>query len=215
MNEPPPDIDSAEWAWPGFRSDVFQLVAWGYQDAEQDIRQSQREEDITGLIRKAINERLDSDLPPHFKYYSVHNEDPVDDGGLKGKKRHRVDILFEHGGSRPRIRYRLEAKRCARIKYESKYTIQWYALGIKAFLTGQYARDSPEGGLLGLIQSDDAGYWKDELSNKLKNDSSLSCQSPLADIDITPDVPDMASSVHQRNDGTSINLYHAFLDCNP
>ena len=58
MSEPPPDIDSAEWAWPSFRRDVFQLVAWGYKIAETALRQRHLEEDITGLIRKAINEKI-------------------------------------------------------------------------------------------------------------------------------------------------------------
>jgi hypothetical protein len=109
----------------------------------------------------------------------------------------------------------LEAKRCARKKYKSKYNIDWYAQGISAFLTGLYAKDSPEGGLLGLMQSDDAKYWKKELSTKLKNDASLCCQSSLSDVDPTPDLPDMTVSAHQRSDGSAIDLYHVFLDCNP
>ena len=213
MSEPLPDIDSAEWAWPNFRRDVFQLIAWGYQIVVQEIRQKHLEEDITGLIRKGIKEKLDEDLPPRFQCYFAGNEDPVDDDddGSLGKKRPRVDILIESGRSRPRKRYRLEAKRCAR----RTNTISWYAEGITAFLTRLYARDSPEGGLLGLMQSDDTKYWKEELSTKLKNDVSLSCQSPLADVDLTPDLAEMTVSVHQRNDGSPIDLYHAFLDCNP
>lgn len=218
MNQPPPDILSREWGWDNIRCDVFQLVAWGYQRKEKEIRQRDLEEDITGLIRQGINEildELDDDLLPRFQFYSAHNEDPVDDHGISGKKRPRVDILIECIGSRPRKRYRLEAKRCARKKYRSKYNIDWYAQGISAFLNGLYAKDSPEGGLLGLMQSDDAKYWKNELFTKLKSDASLCCQSPLSDVEPTPDLPDMTVSAHQRSNGTSIDLYHAFLDCNP
>src|SRR5437588_67668 len=84
---------------------------------------------------------------------------------------------------------RLEEKRCARKKYKGKYKIDWYAQGISAFLNGLYAKDSPEGGLLGLMQSDDAKYWKNELSRKLKDDASLCCQSPLSEAESTPDLP--------------------------
>jgi len=82
-------------------------------------------------------------------------------------------------------------------------------------LNGLFAKDSPEGGLLGLMQSDDAKYWKKALSTKLKNDVSLSCQSSLSDVAPTPDLPDMTVSAHQRSDGSAIVLYHVFLDCNP
>ena len=218
MNQPPLNILSHEWGWDNIRRDVFQLVAWGYQRKEKEIRQRSLEEDITGLIRKGINEildELDDDLLPRFRLYFAHNEDPVDDHGIFGKKRPRVDVLIECSGSRPRKRYRLEAKRCARKKYNSKYNIDWYAQGISAFLNGLYAKDSPEGGLLGLMQSDDAKYWKKALSTKLKNDVLLSCQSPLSDVDPTPDLPDMTVSVHQRGEGSAIALYHVFLDCNP
>lgn len=218
MKQSPPDILSQAWGWDNIRSDVFQLVAWSYQRKEKEIRQRRLEVDITGLIRMGIDEvldELDDDLWPRFQFYSAHNEDPVDNHGLFGNERPRVDVLIECSGSRPRKRYRLEAKRCARKKYKSKYNISWYAQGISAFLNGLYAKDSPEGGLLGLMQSDDAKHWKKELSTKLKDDASLCCQSLLSDVEPTPDLADMAVSVHQRSDGSAIDLYHAFLDCNP
>jgi len=218
MNQLPPNILSHEWGWDNIRRDVFQLVAWGYQRKEKEIRQRRLEEDITGLLRQGINEtldELDDDLLPRFQLYSAHNEDPVDDHGTSGKKRPRVDVLIECSGSQPRKRYRLEAKRCARKKYKSKYNIDWYAQGISAFLTGLYAKDSPEGGLLGLMQSDDEKYWKKELSIKLENDVSLCCQSPLSKVEPTSDLLDITVSVHKRSDGSAIDLYHVFLDCNP
>jgi hypothetical protein len=213
MSEPPPDIDSQEWAWVPFRCHVFELIGWGFRDAEQDIRKMEHEEDITGLIRKAIRKKLDSDPSPRLKYYSVHNEDPVDDLGTLGKNRPRVDILFEYGGTRPRLRYSLEAKRCARVIHKSRYTIKWYAEGIAAFLAGTYATDSPEGGLLGLIQSDDEKFWTSELARLLEADVSLACKTPLAESQLITDMLDVALSRHQRKDGSDIDLYHAFLDC--
>jgi hypothetical protein len=218
MSQPPLKILSPEWGWDNIRRDVFQLVAWGYQRKEKEIRQHSLEEDITGLIRQGINEtldELDDDLYPRFQLYSAHNEDPVDDHGTSGKKRPRVDVVIECSGSRPRKRYRLEAKRCARKKYNSKYIIEWYIQGVIAFLIGLYAKDSPEGGLLGLIQSDDAQYWKKELSTKLQENVSLSCQSSLSDVDPIPGLPHITVSLHQRSDGSAIALYHVFLDCSP
>jgi hypothetical protein len=122
MSLSPPDILSTKWGWENVRRDVFQLVAWGYQVARENIRARNLEEDITGLIRKGINEKLDEELPPRFRYYSAHNEDPVDDNDTFGKDRPRVDILVECSGSSPRKRYRLEGKRCAR----GANPIGWY-----------------------------------------------------------------------------------------
>src|SRR6266852_8145375 len=211
MSQPPINILSSEWGWDNIRRDVFQLVAWGYQRKEKEIRQCRLEEDITGLIRQGINEaldELDDGLYSRFQLYSAHNEDPVDDHGTSGKKRPRVDVLIECSGSRPRKRYRLEAKRCARRKYNSKYNIDWYAQGISAFLNGLYAKDSPEGGLLGLMQSDDTKYWKKELSTKLQKDVSLSCQSSLSEVDPMPHLLNITVSLHQRSNGSAIVLYH-------
>jgi hypothetical protein len=65
------------------------------------------------------------------------------------------------------------------------------------------------------MQSDDAKYWKNELSRKLKDDVLLCCQSPLSEAESTPDLPGVTVSVHQRSDGSAIDLYHVFLDCHP
>ena len=212
----PPDILSQEWedwGWNSVRRDVFQLVAWGYQLTETEIRQRELEEDITGLIRKGIRAKLDEELPARFCFYFPANEDPVDDHSTFGKDRPRVDILIECSVNCPRKRYRLEAKRCARKKYNSRYTIGWYAGGITAYVERLYARDSEEAGLLGLFQSDTSTYWKAELSTKLKEDETLSCLASLKNVYLIPDLLDMAESLHQRNDGSEITLYHLFLDC--
>ena len=212
----PPDRLSQEWedwGWDSVRRDVFQLVAWGYKITESEIRQRELEEDITGLIRKGIRVKLDEELDPRFRLYFPANEDPVDDHGTFGKDRPRVDILIECSASFPRKRFRLEAKRCARKKYNSKYTIGWYAEGITAYVEGLYASDSEEAGLLGLVQSDTPSYWKSELSTHLKKDKTLSCLTPLTDVDLNPDLPHTSSSQHQRNNASEITLYHVFLDC--
>ncbi len=87
--------------------------------------------------------------------------------------------------------------------------------GIEPFINQQYAKDSPEGGLLGLMQSDDADYWKMQLVDKLTNTPKLVCVSPLTNIDVASDLPGMTVSKHRRIDATTMDLYHAFLDCTP
>lgn len=214
MDETPPlcDILSNEWGWDNVRRDAFQLVAWGYELTIDRVRQHHVEEDITGIIRNGINQKLDEELPPRFQVYSAHNEDPVDDDQNKhGKKRPRVDILIECGGTRPRKRYRLEAKRCAK----NSYSIGWYAGGVKDYVDLLYSRFDPEAGLLALIQSDDAPHWKSELGSKLLTDKTLALTMPLKDVFLVQELSHMAVSKHMRTDGSEVSLYHAFLDCKP
>ena len=65
------------------------------------------------------------------------------------------------------------------------------------------------------MQSDDAKYWKKELSTKLQKDVLLSCQSSLSEVDPMPYLLNITVSLHQRSNGAAIALYHIFLDCNP
>jgi hypothetical protein len=210
MSLSPPDFLSQVWGWENVRRDVFQLVAWGYQIAVKEIRTRNLEEDITGLIRKGINEKLDEELPPRFQCYSAHNEDPVDEHASLGKDRPRVDIMIECSiGSGRRRRYRLEGKRCAR----GQQPIRWYAMGIKAFVECRYAKDSPEAGLLGLVQSDTEAYWKSRLAARLEADASLASRAPLTQQALIGELHYFFSSEHLRQDGSTIVLYHVFLDC--
>ena len=196
MNKPLPDILSADWSWPNFRQDALQLLVWGYQRVEVDVRRRNLEEDITGLISTGINaefDDMDAAVYRYFKIYSVKNENPVNDTGKFGKQRPKVDILIECSSTQPRVRYHFEAKRCARKRFKSRYKIDWYAQGIAAFVAGQYAKEAPEAGMLGLIQSDTALYWKAELSAKLSQDFSLACRNTLTNFAI-PILPDLAVS---------------------
>ena len=204
------DILSPQWGWENFRQDVFQLVAWGYDMEEYRIRRCSQETDITGLIRAGIRAKLNEELPPRSTLYSAMNEDPVDDDAALGKRRRRIDILIESAHNLPRMYYSLEAKRCAR----RTHPIRWYTNGVECFVNRTYARDSPEAGLLGLFQTDDEAYWFGQLSNGTQA-PGLSCQSPLSRLDLECGLVGAAISRHQRTDGTSIVLTHAFLDCKP
>ena len=122
-----------------------------------------------------------------------------------------MDITIECNHPRPRRRYCLEAKRCC----HNTHPISWYLEGIPPFLSGQYAADAPEAGLLGLVQGDSPQYWKQRALNELEGQPALACDWVNADIVLTPDLPDMCASRHLRENETRVTLYHAFLDCAP
>ncbi len=78
----------------GFRRDAHQLLAWGYQDALLEIHCNLTEEEITGLIVEAIEERLNNpSTPEKFDRYSIDEEKPIAVEGRKGKKRRRLDLV--------------------------------------------------------------------------------------------------------------------------
>jgi hypothetical protein len=96
----------------GFRRDVHQLLAWGYQGALPEIHCNLQEEEIT------MEERLDSpSTPEKFDRYSVDEEKPIAVEGRKGKKRRRLDLVVVSGHRRPRPKYIFEAKRLRKNSY--------------------------------------------------------------------------------------------------
>jgi hypothetical protein len=184
-------ILSHQWAWNNFRLDVFSLFALGYQDAKDEIQPEHLEENITGLLRKAMHRRLSSGLgiPEHFILYNMKNEDPVDDTGKLGTSRPRVDVTVEHTGNRPYRHYIFEAKRC----YKSyKGGIKWFAEGIESFIKRDYARDAPEASVVGLVQSDTCEEWREKLKVHVAGEPSLNCKSLPADVTLTPDLKTIA-----------------------
>ena len=204
-------ILSQQWGWENVRRDAFQLLAWGYADAEATIRQEDLEVNITGMLAGAMDNRLSfAQIPPRFILYNVKEEAHVNTSGKLGNQRPRIDIVVEHTGNRPAKKYVFEAKRCAK-RY--KGGIKWYVKGVENFLTLDYARNAPEASIVGLIQSDTSVYWRAQLSTQTAKDVALCCEVHPASINVIADLPDMVVSTHRRNDTSLIDLYHVFLDC--
>jgi hypothetical protein len=196
----------------GFRRDAHQLLAWGYQDALPEIHCNLTEEDITGQIVKAIEERLDDpDTPERFDRYSIDEEKPIIGEGRKGKHRRRLDLVVVSGYNRPRPKYIFEAKRlrknsCPMGNYVGKD-------GLQCFVKGVYALQYPEAAMVGYVQSDAASYWESELKRRFNNDNDLRITQALEKAPVLPCIPDVWVSQHEREAGGSITVYHIFLDC--
>ena len=90
--------------------------------------------------------------------------------------------------------------------------------GIRRFVIGRYAQESIEAAMLGCIQAHDAEFWFDQVSNAFDSDTSnggpmLALVSPLRHANVIVDFPDERVSVHARESGDSIRIYHLFIDC--
>jgi hypothetical protein len=200
-----------------FREDAHQLLAWGYQDARQLIAPDREETDITGFITEAIQARLSSSgIEERFDRYSLKDDHPIPGEGRTGKRKMRIDIIIE-SSSRPRHKprpwYTFEAKRLCRPSHPiSNYVGQE---GIIRFVQGRYAADCPEVAMLGYVQTDTISHWITELTKRLEPNSAnqLSITRKLSPVTVHPDLTDEWSSGHTRGNGTSLVIFHLFLDC--
>lgn len=198
----------------GFRRDAHQLLAWGYQDALVQIHCNLIEEEITGLIVEAIENRLDDPLTPErFERYSIAEEKPITVEGRKGKKRRRLDLVVASGHSRPRPKYIFEAKRLRK----NSFPIGRYIgeAGLQCFIKEIYAAKYPEAAMVAYIQSDAATYWEEELKSRFDKDSNneLLIIQELKSIQILESLPNVWMSGHKRINNNPIIVYHIFLDC--
>lgn len=198
----------------GFRRDAHQLLMWGHQDALSKIHCNLEEEEITGLIVEAIEERLDDpSTPEKFDRYSVDEEKPIAVEGRRGKARRRLDLVVVSSHSRPRPKYIFEAKRlqknsCPIGKYVGED-------GLQCFVQGVYASQYPEAAMVGYIQSDVASYWESELRRRFDGDlnNDLRIKKILQKVQVLSSMSNVWVSEHERRAGSSITMYHIFLNC--
>jgi hypothetical protein len=207
--------------WSSFRRHAHQIIMWGYQDAERKIKSKNlekywKEEEITGFITAAIQDRLRaSDCPRWCSHFSVKEENPVPSINLAGKKRKRTDIIIEYTKNR-RPEYIFESKRLLKNKCkEDAYILK----GLLRFVDGQYASRYPEAGMIGYVQSDSLDYWMGKIQIAIEAEPSSSynlnpvnSQKPL----MPSDTYSLGwSSQHKRKYQGEIVIYHILLDSIP
>lgn len=103
----PPD-ELAEVYWTVFRRHVFALIKIGHSRLDRQTLAAAHEEDITGELKREIEEWLDGEAPEWTSAYSIHEEPRVHAPDRRGKHRRRLDLRFEHTGARPRLHYEFE-----------------------------------------------------------------------------------------------------------
>ncbi len=208
----PPNLSSSYSL--AFRRDVHQLLAWGYEDARSKITSQQEETEITGFIAEAIEERFDSpQTPEKFNRYFLSEDKPIPGDNLTGKSRRRLDLVFESSLDRPRLKYVFEAKRLFTGSHPiGKYT---NSEGLQRFVTGKYASQYPEAGMIAYIQNKNAVYWQTQLSNNFREDisNSLRVINSLRKELVIDFLCDEWVSEHSREHNSTVMIYHIFLDC--
>ena len=204
------------------REDAHLLLAWGYADVRSEIPSARDEYDITGLLADAMEARInDPKTPERFSLYSVHNERPISVGGERGKGRPKLDIEIERCGIRPRQSYTFEAKRLRDDAKASPSDSVAHYLGddgVCRFVTGRYAPEALESVMLGLIQAHTAEFWFARMQQAFEDDSAsgdsrFSMVEGFEQCSVIPELPDEASTVHRRVNGSIFRLLHLLIGC--
>lgn len=204
------------------RENAHLLLAWGYADTRGNLPKASDEYDITGLLAVAMDRRInDPTTPERFSLYSVHNERPISPNDERGKKRPKLDIQIERCGIRPRRYYTFEAKRLRDDNKASAADSLRHYLGVEGvgrFVADHYEPENVEAAMLGCIQARNAQYWLELLSQTIAEDAAsgrnnLKVVEQFRRLRIIAEIPDEASTVHQRTSGSRIRLLHILLDC--
>lgn len=197
------------------RQDVHQLLAWGFTDVRDDLTIDHDEPSISGLIAAAIYNRLITDAPSRFDRYFVADDlYQSDDPSRTGISRRRADIVVEISGPRPRLRYIFEAKRLRK----GHHPISAYvgSDGIGRFVTGAYAAEATEAGMVAYVQSPQVTDWESELCEVFRDPTyrkALRVRTGLDRQQVIAALPNTWVSSHDRTSAPTLTLYHLFLEC--
>jgi hypothetical protein len=198
----------------GFVNLVHHLLAAGYLRLERTLLRDQEEPAITGFLVREIRKYIESPEAPKWAHsFAVHDDPPIDFPGTAGKLRPRVDIEMERIQPGPRPRFQFEAKRLYTGTSVSEYLGK---NGLRNFLSGRYAAEHEDAGMLGYVQTQPVHDWVARIEKRMEDN-----HKELLLDDVTggawqrrtdPGLESSFSSLHRRP-GKSILIHHTFLTC--
>jgi len=200
--------------WSTYRQHIHTLLAWGYADSRNKVQAKHDEPAITGFIAEAIQNRLEAlDSPLWCNQIVIKDDPPIHGGKRTGRSRWRPDLIFESVERRPRPKYHFEAKRLRKPQSIDDYLGED---GLQCFLSGRYAYESDEAGMLGYIQCDNISIWVRRLQLAIDQDfqgkNAFLLLSPQRNIQVVDAFPQEWLSQHNRHTGRSIVIHHLLLD---
>lgn len=199
-----------------FIEDCHTLLVWGYRGALVNSCSKKNEPAITGLIVKAINEKMDSPERPNWvQFYFVRDEVYDNSEGREGNSRLKPDLLIETSSDQPRPRLFFEAKRLRKPLSKAFNKVKGYTgeEGMLCFVTGQYAKGYPGAGMLGYIQSDSLEYWTKQVRQKIEEQAdTLGLINVQKQVRIVDEFETEWVTQHSRNDRSLLTMFHILLD---
>ncbi len=198
-----------------FRRQVFELLRRGYERLNSLSYKHADEEYITGKLGMRIKNIIeDRSSPSWVCHFTVHIESPINSSDREGKNRLRLDIEFERTGRGKHPRYPFEAKR---LSSGTHATIGEYigTDGLGQFLSGNYAKEKVEAGMLAYIQSETPLYWSLKVDKRFKKDANplkLHADGGWTPVNIIQNFDHCYRSKHDRPlVGKPITVFHVFL----
>ena len=192
---------------------VHTVLAEGYARLKHGDFADSEEEAITGKLVQAMEQWLDDSRTPEWAgLFSVHEDPPVHDEELKGKRRRRVDIRLDYTGTSPRVRFCFEAKRLG-----SDHGVSIYLgnEGLGRFLDGSYARDCPAAGMLGYVQQGVPAQWATKIAQTIGapgNPHRLAASGAWRKMAVVRQLDCTYWSAHERLGASRpIGIYHTLL----
>jgi hypothetical protein len=188
------------------------LIALGYARLNAQALCNAEETEITGELVRAMAEVLDDESGPNWtRFFFVADDPPQNVGGRLGRRRLRVDIEFIESRIAPRNHFRIEAKRLCRSSSVAEYL---GPEGLGMFLSGGYASEEDEGGMLGYVQTGTVVDWLDRIGETLRSSESLSvCPGSSFDVvRLGRDLDLIHLSCHGRQTvPRNIHIFHTLL----
>ena len=196
-----------------FRRHCHELLAMGYQRLDHRSFRSEEEPTITGELVRSMQEAQEAkDAPGWATCLAVKDDPPQNVEGRLGKRRRRIDIDIERYRRGKRPRFRFEAKR---LHDSSSLSAYLGTDGLMLFITGSYAPDNEEAGMLGYVQKDTPSSWSRQLGERLSANPEKYRLQPggnLQRVGLTDRIEDCHESSHNRpNLNRSITIFHTFL----
>ena len=196
-----------------FLKNVHQLLAAGYSRLERPLLRDQEEPAITGFLVREIRGFIESAEAPSWAIrFAIHDDPPIDSPGAIGKARPRVDIEMERVQPGPRPRFQFEAKRLYRNNSVGEYLGE---AGLQNFLSGRYAAEHDDAGMIGYIQVQPVQSWIMKIQERMEDarkELLLEEQGDIWQSRADPFIESSYSSVHLRP-GRPIRIHHTFLTC--
>lgn len=188
------------------------LLALGYARLNPQALCDAGETEITGELVRAMAEVLDDQSAPDWtRFFFVADDPPQNVAGRLGRRRLRVDIEFIESRIPPRNHFRIEAKRLYRSGSVAEYL---GPEGLGMFLSGGYASQEDEGGMLGYVQNGTIIDWFGQIAESLRSSATLGvCPGSGFDVvSLAQDLDLIHLSCHARETvPRNIHIFHTLL----
>jgi hypothetical protein len=196
-----------------FVEHVHELLAAGYSGLDRSVLRDQEEPAITGFLIKEIRRYIESSEAPAWAVsFAVHDDPPLDHPGTTGKRRPRVDIEMERVQRGTRPRFQFEAKRLHTRDSVREYLGEG---GLLSFLTGRYAAEHEDAGMIGYVQAPPVHEWVARIQKRMegaRKELSMNAEGEAWRSRTDPRLQSSYESLHLRP-GRPIRIHHTFLEC--